>query len=423
MLVSSTIDHHPLVSRALGDPSRLLFITGPAGSGKSTLLKAVREELAGPVAVLAPSGLAALNVVGQTIHSFFGLPPIYIKKDDAKNFEPPEVCRDVRTIIIDEISMVRPDTMAAIDTIMRNAQASNLPFGGVQMIAFGDMGQLPPVIRGPEMQSLRQAYGGIYWFNADAVKNYRPRVFSLQKIHRQNEPDFLSALNAAREGRLQKEHLDLLNSRVATGRDATTLVPTNGLARNINRQRIQGLPGKPAYFLGKVSGKYQGAGSGNDLELKVGAVVCMLNNDQQGRWVNGTRGRICSIDDPFIGEQSCYVEINGEQHRVQPYRWENFEYRPGAPSEGELDKRLTGTLTQLPVRLAWAITIHRSQGMTLDRVHVDFDRGTFAHGQAYVALSRCRTLRGLTLERPIRNSDVWFDKEAFGYRGLFEELR
>jgi hypothetical protein len=423
MSLRPKIDLPPALAHVLLDSTRLLFITGPAGTGKSTLLQNLREELGGPVAVLAPSGLAALNVDGQTIHSFFRLPPSYIKIHDARNIDPPPACLSVGAIIIDEISMVRPDTIAAIDIILRNAQSPNLPFGGVQIIAFGDMGQLSPVIPHTEIQSLRHAHGGIYWFNAAAVKDHQPRVFGLQKIYRQNDPKFARALNTLRIGELQDEHLYLLNSRVAARAGVTALVPTNSLASAINRRHLQDLPGPSINCRGQVRGNFKEAPTEINLELKAGALVCMLNNDQEGRWVNGTRAHIAVIENAFAGGQKCTVEIDGALHQVLPHQWKSYEANGDAPSEGELDRTLVGSLTQLPLKLAWALTIHKSQGMTLDEAHIDFGRGTFAHGQAYVALSRCRTLGGLTLERPIRESDARFDPKAFGYRGLFEKLR
>lgn len=403
-----------------------LFITGRAGTGKSTLLRCLKRNLPQKTVVLAPTGLAAVNVQGQTIHSFFGFPPQLITPDIVKKCRRAGMFKHVETIIIDEVSMVRADLMQGIDLALRQTRKKpDVPFGGVQMIVMGDLHQLSPVIRDHDaIRHFQDVFGGIYFFHAPACHDAMISLMELTEVFRQQDETFINSLNGIREGDPTRSQVEILNDRVMPfsalpdSQDYTVLTPINRAADSTNAEFLNRLGGNAAQFNAIVTGKFDQSAFPTDaaLQLKEGCKVVMLRNDPDKRWVNGTQARVSRIDGATV-----YVEIAGDEHELEPVTWENTGYEYD-PETDELEQKVVGSFRQLPVRLAWALTIHKSQGMTLDKAYIDFGRGTFAHGQAYVALSRARSLDGLALARNIRPSDIIFDPHALEYRSVFEPL-
>lgn len=419
-------DEFVSVIREASGSGQSLFVTGRAGTGKSTLLRCLKSNLPQKTAILAPTGLAAVNVHGQTIHSFFGFPPQLITADIVKRCRRAALFKNIETIIIDEVSMVRADLMQGIDLALRMTRKQpTKPFGGVQIIAMGDLHQLPPVIRDFDTkQFFHENFGGIYFFNAPVFQDAPLGLMELSTVYRQDDAAFIGALNGVRDGGPSNDHLEILNDRVAEFRalpdrnDYIVLTPINQAADNTNRAFLERLTGAAVQFEAIVTGKFDASAYPTDgtLSLKAGSKVVMLRNDADKRWVNGTQARISRIEG-----RTVYVEVAGEEHELEPVTWENVRYEYD-PDTDKMVENVAGSFRQLPIRLAWALTIHKSQGMTLEKVFIDFGRGTFAHGQAYVALSRARSLDGLALARPIRRSDIIFDEQALGYRRIFEAL-
>jgi ATP-dependent exoDNAse (exonuclease V) alpha subunit len=404
-----------------------LFITGRAGTGKSTLLRALCRLVTDEMVIVAPTGLAAVNVGGQTIHSFFGFPPRLIQPDDIRRSRNGALMRKLKLLVIDEVSMVRSDLMWAIDQSLRvNRGRPREPFGGVRLVMFGDLHQLPPVVQETEVGShLDDAHGGPFFFSVASLREgVGTFLIELSHVFRQRDEALLAVLNKVRDGDVGADDLALLNERVAPIRTLSEgdafviLTPTNAAAQRINSAFLAALPGAARTYPAAVTGEFGQAAQPTDaaLVLKPGAKVIMLRNDSERRWVNGTIARVKRLE-----ETSVHVEIDGREHEVEPVSWEQrrYAYDQGAQ---KIVETVAGTFKQLPLRLAWALTIHKSQGLTLDRVYIDLGRGTFAHGQAYVALSRCRTLEGLSLARPLKPADVLFDRSVMGYRDIFPTL-
>ncbi len=411
----------------LREPNGHLFVTGRAGSGKSTLLRAIRDLLPDDMAVLAPTGLAAINVGGQTIHSFFGLPPRLIKQDDIRRSRNGQVMRRLKFLVIDEVSMVRSDLMWAMDLALRvNRGRPREPFGGLRLVMFGDLHQLPPVVQEAEVaQHLDSEHGGPFFFSASGLKEgLGTMLLELNQVFRQSDEGLIRVLNRIREGDVEEDDLALLNDCVRPVRtlgegDAyVILTPTNAAAQRINMAYLDALPGRLHSYEAGVSGEFSANAHPTDttLQLKVGAKVILLRNDPDRRWVNGTVARISRLNDKQV-----WVDVNGKEFEVEPAAWESRRYAYDSAAE-KIVETVAGTFKQFPVRLAWALTIHKAQGLTLDKVYIDLGRGTFAHGQAYVALSRCRSLEGLALARPLRPQDILFDPAAMGYRHHFPSL-
>jgi ATP-dependent exoDNAse (exonuclease V) alpha subunit len=411
----------------LRDEEGHLFVTGRAGTGKSTLLVALKGLLDDDAAVLAPTGLAAVNVGGQTIHAFFGLPPRLIRPDDIRRGRNGRVMRRLKFLIIDEVSMVRSDLMWAVDQCLRvNRGRPREPFGGVRLALFGDLHQLPPVIDEAEVaEHLESQYGGPFFFSLPALREGAgTALIELLEVFRQKDAALRDVLNRIREGDAGDDELRVLNERVhpirtlAEGEAYVILTPTNAAAARINAAYLAALPGQAQPFKAAVTGEFNRAAQPTEevLLLKRGAKVMLLRNDSERRWVNGTIARISRLE----GER-VFIAVGDDEHEVEQVSWETRRYAYDQAAE-KIVETVAGTFRQLPLRLAWALTIHKSQGLTLDRVYIDLGRGTFAHGQAYVALSRCRTLAGLTLARRLRPSDILFDPAALGYRRHFAPL-
>jgi len=404
-----------------------LFVTGRAGTGKSTLLRAIKDAVADAAVIVAPTGLAAINVGGQTIHSFFGFPPRLLQSDDIKRSRNGRVMRKLKYLIIDEVSMVRSDLMWAIDHALRvNRGRPREPFGGVRLLLFGDLHQLPPVIQEQQVAShLYDTHGGPYFYSVSSLRDGTgTSLIELDQVFRQTDDDLIAVLNKIREGMVTREDLVSLNERVspirtlAEGEPFVILTPTNAAAKRINSAYLDALPGNATRFAAAVSGDFNENVQPADaaLDLKVGAKVMMLRNDSEKRWVNGSIGRVTRLT-----EKRVWVEIAGREFEVEPAAWEHRRYAFDQEA-AKIVETVAGTFKQFPLRLAWALTIHKAQGLTLEKVYVDLGRGTFAHGQTYVALSRCRTLKGLALARSLTPSDVLFDPAALGYRDVFEPL-
>jgi ATP-dependent exoDNAse (exonuclease V) alpha subunit len=404
-----------------------LFVTGRAGTGKSTLLTSLRDLIADEMVVLAPTGLAAVNVGGQTIHSFFGFPPRLIRPDDIRRSRNGRLMRRLKFLVIDEVSMVRSDLMWAIDQSLRvNRGRPREAFGGVRLALFGDLHQLPPVVNEAEVaEHLESAHGGPFFFSLASLREGAgTHLIELAQVFRQKDEALLGVLNKIREGEADEDDLAILNERVhpirslAEGEPYVILTPTNAAANRINMAYLDRLPGAPRPYPAATTGEFSQSAQPTEqtLMLKPGAKVMLLRNDPDRRWVNGTIARVSRLE-----EKRVWIEIGGEEHEVEQVSWESRRYAYDKAAE-KIVETVAGTFTQFPLRLAWALTIHKSQGLTLDKVYIDLGRGTFAHGQAYVALSRCRALDGLALARPLKPSDILFDPAAMGYRRMFEPL-
>lgn len=401
-----------------------VFLTGRAGTGKTTLTRALLRQLGAGAAVLAPTGVAAMHAGGQTLHSFFRLPPRLIEPADVKRLKNSRVVKALKTLVIDEISMVRSDMMWAIDAALRMNRNVSAPFGGVQMVLVGDLAQLPPIVQGEEAAYLEMAYGGPFFFHTPVFRDAGFTLVELETVYRQSDPDFIEILNNIREGEIRREQGRRLNEQV-TGRSAieasethVVLTPTNAAAARINTARLEALVGEPRLLPGKVEGQFEERVRPTDepLVLKPGARVMLIRNDPAGRWVNGSLGEVVSFSPDGVK-----VRVNGDTHTVEPVKWERFRYSADAKAE-TLKKETIGAFEQYPLRLAWAMTIHKAQGLTLDKVYLDLPGRLFAHGQAYVALSRARSLEGLELSRGLAPSDLIVDERIFDVRSFCDPL-
>jgi ATP-dependent DNA helicase PIF1 len=399
-----------------------LFITGRAGTGKSTLLRLLRDIRKSNIAVLAPTGLAAVNVGGQTIHSFFKFKPGLLRPEDIRIGRNAATYRNLETIIIDEISMVRADLMEAIDRSLRiNRGRLREPFGGVQVILVGDLHQLPPVVDDSEIERyLHGQFGGVYFFNASVFRASQLRYSELTKKFRQSDPLFAGILDRIAEGTYDGDDLSVLNENVTNIEQISRngqfviLAPRNRTVFDLNMRFLNALAGSEEEMVALVEGDFDASSFPTDqsLRLKVGAKVVLLRNDSRKRWVNGTMATVARLDNGRV-----WIALRGAEHELEREVWEKIKYEYDEERKTIVGKAI-GSFRQFPLRLAWALTIHKSQGMTLENTYLDLDGGSFVHGQTYVALSRSRSLSGLRLARPLRASDVIFDPAAVGYRSL-----
>lgn len=406
--------------RLMEETTQSLFLTGRAGTGKSTLLTYFRNRTQKKVAVLAPTGVAAVNVHGQTIHSFCGFTPGITpsKVRPPRQQERQDLVRSLDTIVIDEVSMARADLMDCLDKFLRVTTGKTEPFGGKQMLFIGDLYQLPPVVTSRERDAFALQYPSPYFFDAAVFRAFPFAFIELETVYRQREDAaFLGLLNAIRNRSATADHLAALNVRVDTAFTPKTddliitLTSTNDLAAAMNAHRLRSLSGTERVFTGSVSGSFEEKEYPTDVELalKVGSQIMLLSNDPRGRWVNGTMGRILAFPKPRQENQAIKVALeSGKAVWVEPYTWESFRYALDRAT-GHLETESIGSFTQYPMKLAWAVTIHKSQGKTFDRAIIDLGRGTFAHGQLYVALSRCRTLAGLVLRQPLAAQHIRLD--------------
>lgn len=432
------LDLNPQFQKALDlmeNSQQHIFITGKAGTGKSTLLSHWRSQTKKQIAILAPTGVAALNVKGQTIHSFFRFKPD-ISIDQIKKLygDGADLYKGLEAIVIDEVSMVRADLLDCIDKFLRVNGPDNLsPFGGIQMIFFGDLYQLPPVISREEAPIFAQQYSSPYFFSAEVMHNISMAYIELDHIYRQKDPQFIELLNAVRNNSVTPHHIQALNQRykpdhlMAEDDFTITLTTTNELANQINNDRLQRVLRPTHSYTGRITGEFDARSMPTEqkLDLKVGAQIMLLNNDPGKRWVNGSIGKIIEIvpdevQDELFSYDTLYVELaNGEEVDVLPYTWEMYEMQFNKEKD-QLESKVTGTFTQYPLRLAWAVTIHKSQGKTFDKAVVDVGRGTFAHGQMYVALSRCTNFEGLVLKQRLESRHIQMDRRVVSFITQFQ---
>ena len=432
-----------LASQLVNYTSRNIFLTGKAGTGKTTFLKHIRDTCAKQLAILAPTGVAAINAGGVTIHSFFQLPfSPFIPETTGFNAHPSgtdkhnligriklnnekrKILRQLDLLIIDEISMVRCDTLDAIDAVLRHFRAVDAPFGGVQVLLIGDMFQLPPVIPNEEWNLLSNFYQGPYFFNSRVIEQAKPACIEFQKIYRQDDAQFIEVLNQVRNSQLTPQGYELLYTRYQPDFDPfendgfITLTTHNNKAELINRGELQKLHTRVVSFRATVEGEFSEKAYPADetLQLKEGAQVMFIKNDveKQRRYYNGRIGVVTSVD-----QQRIWVRCPGDSEDIEVKKetWENVRYSIN-PSTQQLQEDVIGSFIQFPLRLAWAITIHKSQGLTFEKAVVDAG-SAFAAGQVYVALSRCKTLEGLVLQSPIENRNLFFDPRIVAFSTHF----
>ncbi|MDO8580564.1 MAG: PIF1 family DEAD/DEAH box helicase [Candidatus Omnitrophota bacterium] len=398
-----------------------LFITGKAGTGKSTLLQYFRAHTRKNVVVLAPTGVAAVNVQGQTIHSFFrfkpDITPESVIKIKLRKIQK-ELYRKIDTIVIDEISMVRADLLDCVDTFLRlYGKEADKPFGGIQMVLFGDLYQLPPVVPRMEKDIFTDVYPSPYFFDSNVYRSLPVKVIELNKIYRQKEENFIRLLGAIRNKIVNQQHLEFLNTRYLPEFEPSDeelyifITTTNALADQINREQLDRLKTRPYRFDGLLEGDFdtKSLPTHQALDIKFGAQIMMLNNDPKGQWVNGSLGRVAAVLGEDADTALVRVQLeNGNTIDVAPFTWEMFRFSYNEETK-RLESRSIGSFTQYPLKLAWAVTIHKSQGQTFEKVILDIGKGTFAHGQIYVALSRCTSLAGIVLKKPILKKHILLD--------------
>ena len=416
-----------------------VFLTGKAGTGKSTFLRYVCKHTKKKHVVLAPTGIAAINAGGSTLHSFFKL-PFYPLLPDDPNFslqrgriheffkyskQHRKLLEELELVIIDEISMVRADIIDAVDRILR-VYSHNLrqPFGGKQLLLVGDVFQLEPVVKADEREILNRFYPSPYFFSARVFTQIELVSIELQKVYRQTDPGFISVLDHIRNNTIEAADLQQLNTRcnVPDSPDDKDLYITLATRRDnvdyINSHKLAELPGEAATFRGKVTGEFPDSSlpTSLDLTLKPGAQIIFVKNDFEKRWVNGTIGVVAGFD---LEEETLYVQTDdGKECDVKPETWRNIRYTYNEQKK-QIEEEELGTFSQFPVRLAWAITIHKSQGLTFARAVIDLSGGVFAGGQTYVALSRCTSLEGIRLKKPVSRADVFVRPEIVSFAQRF----
>ena len=415
-----------------------VFLTGKAGTGKSTFLKYIRNHTKKKYVVLAPTGIAAINAGGVTLHSFFKLPFRPMLPDDpdlslshGRIFEffkyPKEkrkIIAEVDLIIIDEISMVRADIIDCVDRILRVYSGNmRLPFGGKQLLFVGDVFQLEPVVPSDQKEILSLFYASPFFFSARVFKDINLVPIELQKVYRQTDSVFINILDRIRNNAARKQELDTLNGRYFPSFEPQnedmyiTLATRRDQVDFINEKKLAELPGEEYVSVGKIEGDFPESSLPTQLNLSIKeqAQVIFIDNDYERRWVNGTIGMVSGIDE----NGNVYVLLeNGVEHLVEPTSWRNYKYKYNE-KEKRIEEEIVGTFEQLPIRLAWAITVHKSQGLTFSRVVVDLTGGVFAGGQTYVALSRCTSLEGFVLKSKISSRDIFIRKEIVEFSQIF----
>lgn len=415
---------HEILHR-LESQSHHFFITGKAGTGKSTLLQLFRRTTRKKVVILAPTGIAALHVQGQTIHSFFRFPPKLLIPDELVFIKSlSRILKAIETMVIDEISMVRADILDAIDFTLRRHRNSDQAFGGVQLIFFGDLFQLPPVVSTREEKLyFSQVYPNPYFFGASVFsQQVELECIELTKVYRQQDKRFIRLLDAIRTLSFDHDELEEINARYLPDAEIEepyiTLCSTNAAARQINAERLAAIDQPSVYYRGKVNGEFNASiyPAEFQLELKVGAQVMLLRNDPEKRYVNGSLATVHSVSEEKVSViVSNHADSGQEPIELAPVTWENIRYSFSSDESPSVKSDVIGSFTQLPLSLAWAVTIHKSQGKTFDRVAIDLGRGAFEHGQTYVALSRCRTLEGIFLRKPLKPQDIMVDETVVEY--------
>ncbi len=405
---------------------RHLFLTGKAGTGKTTFLRSLKDRLPKQMVVTAPTGVAAINAGGVTLHSFFQLPfgPLAGRENEQQHFrfsrDKLALIRGMDLLVIDEISMVRADLLDAVDGVLRRFRDRRKPFGGVQLLLIGDLQQLAPVVKDDEWELLRDLYDTPYFFGSRALRETDYACIELTQVYRQQDGRFLDLLNAVRENRLSPEALAELNRRHVPdfsppdGDGYVTLCTHNAQAQRLNDAKLAALPGPAVRFAADIAGDFPESSVPVDpqIELKVGAQVLFVKNDPSPdkRFFNGKLGRVAAIDNGVVRVRcpGDFADIS-----VGPMQWDNVKYAVD-PATHRIAETVEGTFKQIPLKLAWAITIHKSQGLTFERAIIEAD-ASFAHGQVYVALSRCKTLEGLVLRKPLRPGSIIADPAVADY--------